>query len=296
MENALSITAMLMVFGLQTKSQCETIIPSNKIPFMLIDCHNHLGVDLFFYCNGYSPYAQDLPALVTEGRHCGVDRWIVFPMVANLTFDVAEMRQGEIGRRGAREGSLRLRKRADVARNLPALSRSRLPHAALHYPRPAAGAGRPDHQAARAVQAIPVLWREVPGDHEPVRRGRPAPGRTLFPGNGLGIDSPLPHSLQRGEGRHLVASHHDSQGRGSLTDPRRALLPGPFLPLRPGVSRPGCRAAQHVVRLLGAPDPLRRGHARPGLCGAGRARRFPADYRDPAAALQLASPRPTRPS
>jgi predicted TIM-barrel fold metal-dependent hydrolase len=59
---------------------------------MLIDCHNHLGVDLFFYLNGYSPYAQDLPALVTEGRHCGVDRWVVFPMVANLTFDVAAMR------------------------------------------------------------------------------------------------------------------------------------------------------------------------------------------------------------
>jgi hypothetical protein len=28
---------------------------------VLIDCHNHLGVDLFFYLNGYHPYAQDLP-------------------------------------------------------------------------------------------------------------------------------------------------------------------------------------------------------------------------------------------
>lgn len=62
---------------------------------MLIDCHNHLGVDLFFYLNGYSPYAQDLPTLVTEGRHCGVDRWVVFPMVTNLTFDVAAMRRAE---------------------------------------------------------------------------------------------------------------------------------------------------------------------------------------------------------
>ncbi len=59
---------------------------------MLIDCHNHLGVDLFFYLNGYHPYAQDLPALVTEGRHCGVDRWVVFPMVTNLTFDLAALR------------------------------------------------------------------------------------------------------------------------------------------------------------------------------------------------------------
>ncbi len=62
---------------------------------MLIDCHNHLGVDLFFYLNGYHPYAQDLPALVTEGRHCGIDRWLVFPMVSNLTFDVAAMRQAK---------------------------------------------------------------------------------------------------------------------------------------------------------------------------------------------------------
>jgi predicted TIM-barrel fold metal-dependent hydrolase len=68
----------------------------NQNPGMIIDCHNHLGVDLFFYCNGYHPYAQDLPALVTEGRHCGVDRWLVFPMVANLTFDVAAMRQGKL--------------------------------------------------------------------------------------------------------------------------------------------------------------------------------------------------------
>jgi predicted TIM-barrel fold metal-dependent hydrolase len=63
---------------------------------MLIDGHNHLGVDLFFYLNGYHPYAQDLPALVTEGRHCGVDRWVVFPMVANLTFDVPAMRRTEL--------------------------------------------------------------------------------------------------------------------------------------------------------------------------------------------------------
>jgi predicted TIM-barrel fold metal-dependent hydrolase len=68
----------------------------NQNPGMLIDCHNHLGVDLFFYCNGYHPYAQDLPALITEGRHCGVDRWVVFPMVANLTFDVAKMRQAKL--------------------------------------------------------------------------------------------------------------------------------------------------------------------------------------------------------
>ncbi len=63
---------------------------------MFIDCHNHLGADLFFYLNGFHPYAQDLPALVTEGRHQGVDRWVVFPMVANLTFDVRAMRAGRL--------------------------------------------------------------------------------------------------------------------------------------------------------------------------------------------------------
>ncbi len=63
---------------------------------MIIDCHNHLGVDLFFYLNGYHPYAQDLPTLVTEGRRHGVDRWVVFPMVSNLAFDVPAMRAGRL--------------------------------------------------------------------------------------------------------------------------------------------------------------------------------------------------------
>lgn len=63
---------------------------------MLIDCHNHIGADLFFYLNTYHPYAQDLPAMVTEARRHGVDRWVVFPMVANLTFDVAAMREGKL--------------------------------------------------------------------------------------------------------------------------------------------------------------------------------------------------------
>ncbi|MDO8542957.1 MAG: amidohydrolase family protein [Opitutaceae bacterium] len=63
---------------------------------MLIDVHNHLGADLFFYLNGFYPYAQDLPALVTEGRRHGIDRWVVFPMVANAWFDPAAMRRGQL--------------------------------------------------------------------------------------------------------------------------------------------------------------------------------------------------------
>ncbi|MFI5356996.1 MAG: amidohydrolase family protein [Opitutales bacterium] len=63
---------------------------------MIIDCHNHIGADLLFYLNGFHPYAQDLPAMVTEGRRHGIDRWVVFPMVANLTFDVGAMRAGKL--------------------------------------------------------------------------------------------------------------------------------------------------------------------------------------------------------
>jgi len=67
---------------------------------MLIDCHNHLGVDLLFYLNGYFPYAQDLPTLVTEGRRHGIGRWVVFPMVSSLWFDVGAMREGRLERGG----------------------------------------------------------------------------------------------------------------------------------------------------------------------------------------------------
>jgi len=63
---------------------------------VIIDCHNHLGVDPYFYLNGFHPYAQDLPTLITEGRRCGVDRWVVFPMVINLSFDLAQMRRRQI--------------------------------------------------------------------------------------------------------------------------------------------------------------------------------------------------------
>src|SRR6266850_7373585 len=63
---------------------------------MIIDCHNHVGVDLLFYLRSEFPYAQQLSAMITEGRALGVDRWIVFPMVSNLSLDFAKMREGEI--------------------------------------------------------------------------------------------------------------------------------------------------------------------------------------------------------
>ena len=63
---------------------------------MIIDCHNHVGVDLLFYLRGEFPYAQHLSSMVAEGGALGVDRWIVFPMVSNLSLDFAKLREGQI--------------------------------------------------------------------------------------------------------------------------------------------------------------------------------------------------------
>ncbi|WP_107836034.1 amidohydrolase family protein [Opitutus sp. ER46] len=113
---------------------------------MLIDGHNHIGADLFFYLNGFYPYAQDLPALVTEGRRHGVDRWIVFPMVATAWFELAAMRQGQLRPGGpekipyAFENERMLR---EVYELFPDLGRFTLPFAMLDPMRePAAQAAR----------------------------------------------------------------------------------------------------------------------------------------------------------
>ena len=63
---------------------------------MIIDCHNHVGTDLMFYLRGDFPYAQHLVSMMGEGRALGVDRWIVFPFVTNLSLDIGAMRRGEI--------------------------------------------------------------------------------------------------------------------------------------------------------------------------------------------------------
>lgn len=122
---------------------------------MLVDCHNHLGVDLFFYCNGYHPYAQDLPALVTEGTHCGVDRWVVFPMVANLTFDVAAMRHARLSPGGpekipyAFENERMLR---EIYQLYPDLGRLTIPFAILD----------PVREPAAQIARLRELHREFP--------------------------------------------------------------------------------------------------------------------------------------
>jgi predicted TIM-barrel fold metal-dependent hydrolase len=63
---------------------------------MIIDCHNHVGVELLSYLRGEFPYAQHLSTMMAEGGALGVDRWIVFPLVSNLSLDFAKMRQGKV--------------------------------------------------------------------------------------------------------------------------------------------------------------------------------------------------------
>lgn len=122
---------------------------------MLVDCHNHLGVDLFFYLNGCHPYAQDLPALVTEGRHCGISRWVVFPMVANLTFEIAAMRRATLAPGGgekvpyAFENERMLR---EIYELYPDLGRHTLPFAILD----------PEREPAAQIRKLRELHREFP--------------------------------------------------------------------------------------------------------------------------------------
>ncbi|MFV0336758.1 MAG: amidohydrolase family protein [Chthoniobacterales bacterium] len=49
---------------------------------MIIDSHNHIGVDPLFYKNSWYPYAQDTESLVRQGMELGVDRWVAFPFVS----------------------------------------------------------------------------------------------------------------------------------------------------------------------------------------------------------------------
>ena len=63
---------------------------------MIIDCHNHVGADVIFYLRGEFPYSQQLANLTHEARTQGVDRWIVFPFVFNLSLDLSAMLRGEL--------------------------------------------------------------------------------------------------------------------------------------------------------------------------------------------------------
>lgn len=122
---------------------------------MLIDCHNHIGADLFFYLNGHYPYAQDLVALTNEGSRHGVTHWVVFPMVAHSWFDINAMRAGNLVPGGpgkvpyAFENERMLR---EIYQQFPDLGRRTIPFAMLD----------PLREPAAQVARLRELLREFP--------------------------------------------------------------------------------------------------------------------------------------
>jgi predicted TIM-barrel fold metal-dependent hydrolase len=259
---------------------------------LLFDCHNHLGVDLFFYLNGYSPYAQDLPTLVTEGRHCRVDRWVVFPMVSNLSFDVPAMRRAQLVPGGceavpyAFENERMLR---EVYELYPDLGRHTLPFAILD----------PAREPAAQIRRLRELHRAFPFHGLKIQPTIiQAPIRTLLTtGHGfvdLAAELDVPFLIhasvapddvwsQASDILEVAAAHphvrfclaHSCRfDRASLD--RVAELPNTWF---------DCSA--HRIHCEGVIRGLR--YVAPAE------RRFPADYRDPAAVLAaLAAAYPTK--
>lgn len=62
----------------------------------MIDCHSHIGIELLSYLRGEFPYCQHLVDLVVSGKREGIERFIVFPMISNLSMDLQHLRKGEI--------------------------------------------------------------------------------------------------------------------------------------------------------------------------------------------------------
>ena len=58
---------------------------------MLIDCHNHLGIELHQYLRGEFPYAQQFSNLLEDGARNGIGRFVVFPMVTNFAMNLREL-------------------------------------------------------------------------------------------------------------------------------------------------------------------------------------------------------------
>lgn len=258
---------------------------------MIIDCHNHLGVDLLFYLNGWHPYAQDLPTLVTEGRHCGVDRWVVFPMVSNLAFDVQAMRQGRMEVGGlecvpyAYENERMLR---EVYQLYPDLGKAALPFAILD----------PLREPAAQVKKLRALHKE-------------------FPFYGLKIQATIIKSdvtallregrvfLDLAEELNLPFLIHSSVGDDKWSQAKDILKVAEAAPLVRFCLAHSCRFDRECLdRVAELPNTwfdcsAHRIHCEcvqldmPNIAKVDR--RFPADYRDPDAVLQaLAEAYPTK--
>jgi predicted TIM-barrel fold metal-dependent hydrolase len=63
---------------------------------VLIDGHNHVGVELQAYLRGHYPYAQTLPDMVGQGTALGVTHWVAFPMVSHFGMDLAALQRGSV--------------------------------------------------------------------------------------------------------------------------------------------------------------------------------------------------------
>lgn len=69
----------------------------------LIDGHTHIGTDLLFYLRGYYPYCLDWASLVRLGEANGIGRFVVFPMVSNLSMDLSSAYEGKVVKQGGLE-------------------------------------------------------------------------------------------------------------------------------------------------------------------------------------------------
>ena len=49
---------------------------------MVIDAHNHIGIEWVNYVSGDHPYAQSLEDLIIKARSTPVSHWIAFPFVS----------------------------------------------------------------------------------------------------------------------------------------------------------------------------------------------------------------------
>lgn len=63
---------------------------------MVIDVHNHIGIELITYLRGDFPYCQDVPTLLGKGQAAGVSHWVVFPFVSYSALDLKALREGSI--------------------------------------------------------------------------------------------------------------------------------------------------------------------------------------------------------
>ena len=248
----------------------------------LIDCHNHLGVDLFFYLNGFSPYAQDLPAMITEGNHHGIARWVVFPMVTHLWFDMPAMLRGKLQPGGpekipyAFENERMLR---EIYELYPDLGRATLPFAVVD----------PMREPAGQVACLRELHRQFPfyGLKIQATMIQADTGALLTTGRGL---------LELAEELNLPFLIHSSVGPDDPWSEAGLLLR--IAEATPGVRfclAHSCRYDRvYLDRVAELPNvwfdcSAHRIHCDSAVKGlkiiAPAARRFAADYRDPSAVL-----------